>query len=106
MVQTSTKQPRPASRLPSTRESRPALIGLAVLLIVGGALASAWLAIQSGNRAYFVQVDQEIAQGARSPRTTSAGSASRRASRAASRRPTSDTVVGKSATARLLPAPS
>lgn len=52
------------SRLPSTRESRPALIGLAVLLIVGGALASAWLAIQSGNRSSFVQVGSEIAQGA------------------------------------------
>lgn len=54
----------PASRLPSTRESRPALIGLAVLLIVGGALASAWLALQSGNRAYFLQVEREVIQGA------------------------------------------
>lgn len=52
------------SRLPSTRESRPALIGLAVLLIVGGALASAWLAIQSGNRSTFVQIQSEVAQGA------------------------------------------
>lgn len=51
------------SRLPSTRESRPALIGLAVLLIVGGALASAWLAIQSGNRSSFVQINNEVAQG-------------------------------------------
>lgn len=53
-----------ASRLPSTRESRPALIGLAVILIVGGALASAFLAIQSGNRSSFVQVSREVAQGA------------------------------------------
>ena len=52
------------SRLPSTRESRPALIGLAVILIVGGALASAFLAIQSGDRASFVQVSREVAQGA------------------------------------------
>lgn len=52
------------SRLPSTRESRPALIGLAVILIVGGALASAFLAIQSGDRASFVQVGREVAQGA------------------------------------------
>src|SRR5699024_3952945 len=55
---------RPPSRLPATRESRPALIGLAVLVIVGGALASAWLAIQSGNRAYFLQINTEVAQGA------------------------------------------
>lgn len=51
------------SRLPSTRESRPALIGLALILIVGGALASAYLAIVSGHRAEFVQVRTEIAQG-------------------------------------------
>src|SRR5690625_7075253 len=55
---------RPPSRLPATRESRPALIGLAAILIVGGALASAWLAVQSGNRAYFLQIDEEVAQGA------------------------------------------
>ncbi|MEX0428598.1 SAF domain-containing protein [Nocardioides sp. DS6] len=53
------------SRLPSTRESRPALIGLAILLIIGGALASAWLALQAGHRASFVQVDANVAQGAR-----------------------------------------
>lgn len=52
------------SRLPSTRESRPALIGLAILLIVGGALASAYLALASGNRAEFLKVSQEIPQGA------------------------------------------
>ena len=40
------------------------LIGLAVLLIVGGALASAWLAAQAGHRAYFVAVDREVSQGA------------------------------------------
>jgi hypothetical protein len=40
------------------------LIGLAVLLIVGGALASAWLAIQAGHRAYFISVDREVSQGA------------------------------------------
>lgn len=53
------------SRLPSTRESRPALIGLAIVLIIGGALASAWLALQAGNRSSFVEVDGNIAQGAR-----------------------------------------
>jgi hypothetical protein len=63
MAKSSASSPS-VSRLPSTRESRPALIGLAVILIVGGALASAWLAIQSGERASFVQVSREIAQGA------------------------------------------
>lgn len=53
----------PASRLPATRESRPALIGLALLLIIGGALASAYLALVAGDRADFVQVDREITQG-------------------------------------------
>ena len=60
----SSASPTSVSRLPSTRESRPALIGLAVILIVGGALASAWLAIQSVERASFVQVSREVAQGA------------------------------------------
>ena len=65
MAKSAPTQPNqaPASRLPSTRESRPALIGLALLLIVGGALASAYLALVAGNRAEFVQVRQEIAQG-------------------------------------------
>jgi hypothetical protein len=91
------------SRLPSTRESRPALIGLAVLLIFGGALASAWLAIQSGNRSYFVQVDQEVAQGA----TISKGDLSRvslpEGFKGGIPSSDSDSVVGKSAAARLLP---
>lgn len=63
MTQAPTTRPT-TSRLPSTRESRPALIGLAILLIIGGALASAWLALQAGNRASFVQVDANVAQGA------------------------------------------
>lgn len=53
------------SRLPSTRERRPALAALAVLLIVGGALASGWLAIRSGDRAFYLQVSNEVAQGQR-----------------------------------------
>lgn len=94
---------RTPSRLPSTRESRPALIGLAVILIVGGALASAWLAIQSGNRAYFLQVDNEVAQGATIddsdvtkvslPEDFSGGISSDR----------SEDVVGQAAATRLLP---
>ncbi|MDN5853391.1 MAG: SAF domain-containing protein, partial [Actinomycetia bacterium] len=50
-------------RLPSTRERRPALAALAVLLILGGAVASAWLAMQAGNRAEFVQVSSNVGQG-------------------------------------------
>lgn len=63
MATTAQNQTSP-SRLPSTRESRPALIGLALLLIVGGALASAYLALVAGDRADFIQVDREIPQGA------------------------------------------
>jgi hypothetical protein len=62
MAPSSTTQSAP-SRLPSTRERRPALIALAIVLIVGGALASGWLALQSGDRAYFLQVSQDVAQG-------------------------------------------
>ena len=55
-------QPVP-SRLPSTRERRPALAALAVLLIVGGALASGWLALRAGDRADFLRVSSEVVQG-------------------------------------------
>lgn len=53
------------SRLPSSRERRPALAALAVLLIVGGAFASGWLALQAGNRTEYLQVraGAEIAPG-------------------------------------------
>lgn len=51
------------SRLPSTRERRPALAALALLLIVGGALASGWLALRAGDRADFLRVSAEVAQG-------------------------------------------
>jgi len=44
------------TRLPSSRERRPALAALAVLLIVGGAFASGWLALQAGNRSEYLQV--------------------------------------------------
>lgn len=94
---------RPPSRLPATRESRPALIGLAVILIVGGALASAWLAVQSGNRAYFLQIDEEVAQGATIsdsdvskvslPEDFSGGIPSDQV----------DDIIGKAAATRLLP---
>lgn len=51
------------SRLPATRERRPALAALALLLIVGGALGSGWLALRAGDRADFLQVKEEVAQG-------------------------------------------
>lgn len=54
----------PGGRLPSTRERRPALAALAVLLILGGALASAWLAVRSGHRAEYLQVNANVGQGA------------------------------------------
>ena len=59
---TSTSNGAPG-RLPSTRERRPALAALAVILILGGALASAWLAMQAGHRSEFVQVKSEVGQG-------------------------------------------
>jgi hypothetical protein len=91
------------SRLPSTRESRPALIGLAVLLIFGGALASAWLAIQSGNRSYYVQVEQEIAQGATISEADLTRVSLPEGFDGGVPSSDSDSVVGKSAGARLLP---
>lgn len=91
------------SRLPSTRESRPALIGLAVLLIFGGALASAWLAIQSGNRSYFVQIDQEVAQGATISKDDLTRVSLPEGFKGGVPSSDSGSVVGKSAAARLLP---
>jgi SAF domain len=54
------------TRLPSARERRPALAALAVLLIVGGAFASGFLALQAGNRADYLRVKSgaDIPQGA------------------------------------------
>lgn len=102
MTQTTTK-PQTASRLPSTRESRPALIGLAVLLIVGGALASAWLAIQSGHRAYYIEVDQEIVQGAQITEDDLTRVSLPEGFENAIPSDDVDSVVGQSAATRLLP---
>ncbi|WP_370614115.1 SAF domain-containing protein [Mumia sp. Pv 4-285] len=60
-----TAETRASVRLPSTRERRPALAALAVILIVGGALLSGWIAMSSGDRADFLQVEGEVAQGQR-----------------------------------------
>jgi hypothetical protein len=57
--------PNSGARLPSARERRPALAALAILLIVGGAFASGFLALQAGNRADYLRVRAggEIPQG-------------------------------------------
>jgi SAF domain len=52
-----------ATRLPSARERRPALAALAVLLIVGGAFASGFLALQAGDRADYLRVSVNVPQG-------------------------------------------
>lgn len=53
------------SRLPApTRDRRPALAALAVLLIVGGALASGLVALRSGQRVDYLVAAREIAPGA------------------------------------------
>ncbi|MEJ7634958.1 SAF domain-containing protein [Aeromicrobium sp.] len=99
----STANQATASRLPSTRESRPALIGLAILLIFGGALASAWLAIQSGDRSYFVQVNSEVAQGATISQDDLTRVSLPEGFEGGIPSSESDSVVGKAAGARLLP---
>ncbi|MFA1551092.1 hypothetical protein [Actinomadura chokoriensis] len=55
-------------RLPtSPRERKPALAALAVLLILGGALASAYLVMASGERVSAIRVAQPVAAGQRIP---------------------------------------
>ncbi|KAA1419969.1 hypothetical protein FE697_018935 [Mumia zhuanghuii] len=98
-----TAEPRTATRLPSTRERRPALAALAVILIVGGALLSGWIAMSSGDRADFLQVEGEIAQGQRlseSDLTTVSLPEGFDGGVPAEQR---DAVLGQYATARLLP---
>jgi hypothetical protein len=64
--------PEPTSpagrRLPSApRERKPALAALAVLLIVGCALGTGLLVVQSGKRVAAVEVSREIGSGQRIP---------------------------------------
>ncbi|WP_019634992.1 hypothetical protein [Actinomadura atramentaria] len=55
-------------RLPvAPRERRPALAALAVLLILGGALTSAYLVMASGQRVSAIQIAQPVAAGQRIP---------------------------------------
>src|SRR6266508_6019866 len=52
------------NRLPTTRERRPALAALAVILILLGAAGSALIALRSGDRQDFVAIsDEAIAPG-------------------------------------------
>ncbi|WP_433252046.1 hypothetical protein ACQPYK_07085 [Streptosporangium sp. CA-135522] len=61
----------PASRkLPvPPRERRPALAALALLLILGGALATTLLVLRSGDRVSAIQIVQQVGTGQRIPRT-------------------------------------
>src|SRR5436190_679193 len=55
-------------RLPvPPRERKPALAMLAVLLILGGALASAYLVMQSGQRVAAIQISAQVAAGQKVP---------------------------------------
>lgn len=55
-------------RLPTTpRERKPALAALAVLLILGCALGTAYLVIQSGKRVAAIEITQEVGEGQRIP---------------------------------------
>jgi hypothetical protein len=57
-----------ARKLPgSPRERKPALAALAVVLILGGALAAGYLMLQSGKRADAIQISREIGQGQQIP---------------------------------------
>lgn len=61
----------PASRkLPvPPRERRPALAALALLLILGGALATTLLVLRSGDRVTAIQIVQQVGTGQRIPQT-------------------------------------
>ncbi|GAA4064128.1 hypothetical protein [Nonomuraea soli] len=57
-------QPAPSRRLPSApRERKPALAALAVLLIVGGALLTAYLVLQMGNRVPVLKLARDVPAG-------------------------------------------
>lgn len=51
------------TRLPSTRERRPALAALAVLLIAGGAVLAGWLALREGHTSSYLVVRDKVAVG-------------------------------------------
>ena len=49
------------------RERRPALAALALVLIIGGALAAAYLVVRSGNRVAAIEVTQQVGAGQQIP---------------------------------------
>lgn len=56
------------ARIPvPARERKPALAALAVLLILGGALASAYLVMASGHRVSVIRISQQVAPGQQVP---------------------------------------
>ncbi len=48
------------TRLPSTRERRPALAALAVLLIAGGAVLAGWLALREGHTSSYLVIRDKV----------------------------------------------
>ncbi len=57
------RPPAGANRLPVTRERRPALAALAVILILLGAAGSALIALQSGSREGYLTVSRAVQPG-------------------------------------------
>jgi hypothetical protein len=53
----------PATRLPSTRERRPALAALAVLLIAGGAVLAGWLALRQSHTESYLYIKDTVSEG-------------------------------------------
>ncbi len=53
------------NRLPSTRERRPALAALAVLLIAGGAVLAGWLSLRQSQTESYLQTTDTILEGQR-----------------------------------------
>jgi anti-sigma factor RsiW len=53
----------PPTRLPSTKERRPALAALAVLLIVGGAVLAGWLALRESHTDAYLRVVKTVHEG-------------------------------------------
>jgi hypothetical protein len=59
----------PSGRRPPSapRERKPALAALALLLIIGGALAAAYLVIQNGHRVSAIEITQQVGAGQQIP---------------------------------------
>jgi hypothetical protein len=58
-----TDQSAPTTRLPSTRERRPALAALAVLLIAGGAVLAGWLALRQSQTESYLYISEQVNKG-------------------------------------------